>query len=241
MSQQNSTRTSASVAEIKRGLFRGLPILLGYFPIGFAFGILAAGAGLETAEVVLMSVLVFAGSAQLIAVGLIEASAGLAALTATTFLVNLRHLLMSAAVAPYLGHLSRPQQALFSYQLTDETFAVHVADFKKENRPPKARLFATNNLAHLAWISSSFLGAWAGALLGDLEKWGLDYALPAMFIALLMMQIDSKNRAAIALVSLALSIFLYLITEGHLYIILTTVVAASLGLALESRQPGEAR
>jgi len=245
MSRHNNSWTqyqpSTSTAEIKSGLLKGLPILLGYFPIGFAFGILAAGAGLNTAEAVMMSLLVFAGSAQLIAVGLIEASAGLAALAATTFLVNLRHLLMSAAVAPHLGHLSRLQQALFSYQLTDETFAVHVVDFKKERGAPRARLFATNTLAHLAWIGSTFLGAWTGALLGNLEQWGLDYALPAMFMALLVMQIDSKNRAVIALLSVTLSLFLFSAVEGHFYIIFTTLIAATAGLMLERRRPKHAR
>jgi len=213
-------------------LARGLPIVFGYFPIGFAFGILAVNAGIGILETTLMSIFVFAGSAQLIAVGLIGSQAGLAAIAITTFLVNLRHLLMSAALAPYLGHLSRLQQGLFSFQLTDETFAVHSMDFKAEAAPPKARFFATNALAHLAWILSSFTGAWAGSLLTDLKAWGFDYALPAMFIALLVMHIGEWRRAVIALLSMTLSTVLYSAIEGHGYIIITTLVAATIGVTL---------
>ena len=126
-----------------------------------------------------------------------------------TFLVNLRHLLMSASLAPYLGHLSRWQQALFSGQLTDETFAVHSIDFRNEKTAPKRRIFATNITAHLGWISSSTVGAWAGTLLTNLEAWGLDYALAAMFIALLVLQIEDLKRFLIAILAVGLSILLY--------------------------------
>ena len=73
--------------EIKSGFLKSIPVVLGYFPIGFAFGILAANAGMSILEVSLMSLLVYAGSAQLIAVGLLENQAGLLTLTITTFLV----------------------------------------------------------------------------------------------------------------------------------------------------------
>ena len=233
----NQPEKASYKRNMKKGLARGLPIVFGYFPIGFAFGILAANAGINPLEATLMSIFVFAGSAQLIAVGLFESQAGLTAIAVTTFLVNLRHLLMSAALAPYLGHLSRLQQGLFSFQLTDETFAVHSMDFKKEALPPKARIFATNMEAHLAWIISSFLGAWAGSLLTGLDAWGFDYALPAMFIALLVMHMGEWRKIVIAVFALTLSTVLYCITEGHGYIIMTTLAAATFGLLLESRKP----
>ena len=233
----NHTEKPSYKHNMKKGLARGLPIVFGYFPIGFAFGILAANAGISLLETTLMSVFVFAGSAQLIAVGLFESQAGLTAIAVTTFLVNLRHLLMSAALSPYLGHLSRLQQGLFSFQLTDETFAVHSMDFKNETLPSKARIFATNMVAHLAWILSSFLGAWAGSLLTGLDAWGFDYALPAMFIALLVMHLKERKKIIIAVFALSLSTVLYCITEGHGYIIVTTLAAATLGLLLEKRKP----
>ena len=221
--------------QLHSGFLKGLPVMMGYFPIGFAFGILAANAGLTLLDTVLMSVFVYAGSAQLISLGLLEGGAGIMAIASTTFLVNLRHLLMSAALAPYLGHLSRLQQALFSYEITDEAFAVHSTTFNKEKRPPIGRIFTTNILAHLSWVVSSFLGAWTGTLLTDLEAWGLDYALPAMFISLLVLQIGSNKHLFIAVFSLVFSTFLYYYMGGHWYIILATVTGASIGAAMEGQ------
>ncbi|MDO9535881.1 MAG: AzlC family ABC transporter permease [Bacillota bacterium] len=219
--------------EMIRGFFKGFPVILGYFPIGFAFGILATNVGMTVFHTFLMSLMVYAGSAQLIAVGLLESQVGLLTLTITTFLVNLRHLLMSAALSPSLGHLSRLQQALFSYELTDETFAVHSIDFNKEKKTPKCRIFVTNILAHLSWIVSSILGAWTGSLLSDLEAWGLDYALPAMFIALLVFQLRTMRHFFIATISLLLSTYLFWGMGGHWYVIITTLITATIGLIME--------
>lgn len=229
----NKSYLAEFTGEIKKGLLKSLPIMLGYFPIGFAFGILAVNAGLSVIESALMSLLVFAGSAQLIAASLLANGAGLIALTVTTFLVNLRHLLMSASLAPYLGYLNSRQQAFFSFELTDETFAVHNMDLKKERGLPVLRIFTINILSHLSWIGSTLLGAWTGSILANLETWGLDYALPAMFIALLINQLENLRRLFVAIFSLIVSTLLFWKMEGHWYVIISTVLAASLGLALE--------
>ena len=212
------------------GAVRAVPIILGYMPIGLAFGVLASTAGLSIYSAAAMSVFVFAGSAQLIAVGLIDTGAGIAAITMTVFLVNLRHLLMSAYLAPHLRYLKPWQQALFSYEITDESFAVHSTYFRRTGRPPKAELFALNHSAHLAWIAGTILGAWLGVRLTfDTELYGIDYALPAMFIALLIMQIEHYRHAVIAVISAGLGLVFFLAGMNQLYIILATVIAATIG------------
>ena len=111
------------------GVNQALPTLLGYIPIGIAYGILAQKAGISSLNTMLMSVIVFAGSSQLIAVGLFAAGVPPVSVILTTFVVNLRHMLMSAAVAPYLKRWRKAELAAFAYELTDETFAVHSARF----------------------------------------------------------------------------------------------------------------
>jgi 4-azaleucine resistance transporter AzlC len=212
------------------GLIRAVPIILGYLPIGLAFGVLASTAGLSISSAGAMSVFVFAGSAQLISVGLIAAGSSVFSITMTVFLVNLRHLLMSASLAPYLNRLKTWQQLLFSYELTDESFAVHSTYFRKHGTPSFTQLFALNLSAQLAWITGTIVGAWIGERLTfDTEAYGIDFALPAMFIALLVMQVEKKSHLKIALLAAALGLFFYLLGFSQLYIIIATIIAATCG------------
>jgi len=220
------------------GMVRAVPIILGYLPIGIAFGVLASTAGLSIYSAVAMSVFVFAGSAQLIAVGLIDTGTEIAAITITVFLVNLRHMLMSAYLAPHLRNLKPWQQALFSYEITDESFALHSTHFRTKGTPPIAELFALNHSAHLAWVAGTLFGAWIGVRLTfDTAVLGIDYALPAMFIALLVMQIENYRHVAIAIIAAVLGLSFYLAGMNQLYIILATVITATLG-AFWKQNPG---
>ena len=143
---------------IRRGAAGAAPIVMGYIPIGFAFGVLAAEAGIDLVGAAAMSVFVFAGSAQFIAIGLMASGCSIAALGMTVFLVNLRHFLMSAALAPYLGRFKRWQQVLFCFELTDESFAVHSADLRTRAAPVLARMIALNLCAHISWTGSTLVG-----------------------------------------------------------------------------------
>ncbi len=217
------------------GMIRAVPIMLGYIPIGLAFGLLASTEGLTILNSVAMSLFVFAGSSQFIAVALIGGGATLTAITATVFLVNLRHLLMSAYLAPHFKKMPTWKQLLFSYQLTDESFAVHAVSLRNKALPPDKEIFSLNVFAHLAWLASTALGAWAGGLMTiDAEKYGIDFVLPAMFIGLLLMQLDNLKQVLVAISAAAVSLLLYLQGVSQLYIIIATIIATTLG-ALISR------
>jgi len=227
---QNPSEEQTVINQALAGMVRAIPIIMGYLPIGLAFGVLASTAGLSVYSALAMSVFVFAGSSQLIAVGMIDAGAGIAAITMTVFLVNLRHMLMSAYLAPNLRFLRPWQLALFSYEITDESFAIHSACFRKKGVPSKAELFALNHSAHLAWIVGTFLGAFVGVRLTfDTAVFGLDFALPAMFIALLAIQIEHFRHVVVAIIAAGLGLLFYLAGMNQLYIILATVIAATIG------------
>lgn len=210
-----------------------LPIVLGYAPVGFAYGVLAQKSGLSDLNTLLMSVLVYAGSAQLIAVGLFAAAASPLAIVVTTFVVNLRHLLMSAALAPYLGTWSRTRLALFAGQLTDETFALHAGRFARGETGP-AETFGINVIAQSAWVGSTALGLAASTLITDVRPIGLDYALPAMFIGLLLGQLKSRLHVLVAVSAGALSTALMLAGLGQSHVLAATVIAATLGLGVHA-------
>lgn len=216
-----------------RALVKALPVVIGYFPIGFAFGVMASQAGLSIMETAAMSTLVYAGAAQMAAAGMIGSGAGIASIALATFFINLRHLLMGSALSPFLGHLNKKLLAWFSFQLTDETFALHSQFFNKEGSPGKTELLTMNLWPHLSWIGSSALGVWGAGMVVDVDKWGLDYALPAMFIALLLMQVQSFFHVIVAVAAAGLSTLIYFHWGAGWNVIIAAVIGATLGVGCE--------
>lgn len=214
------------------GVRQALPIVLGYIPVGFAYGVLAQKSGLGIFNAVGMSFIVFAGSAQLIGAGLIGAGVAPLAIIMTTFVVNLRHLLMAAALAPKLRGWKKHQIALFGYELTDETFALHTMRMKGE-MPPLAETFTVNITAQSSWVLGSLLGFLAGGQIADVGPIGLDYALPAMFIALLVPQVVKPVYLMMAVLSALLSVVLYLFGFEQAHVIAATVIASTVGLGVD--------
>ena len=232
---KSTTPTSSSVKNALNGLAPALPVVLGYLPIGFAYGVLAAGAGMSTFNILLMSLIVFAGSAQLVAVGLISQGLNPWAIIATTFIINLRHLLMSASLSPYMEKWRKAQVAGFCFELTDETFGVHSLRFERGEIAP-GRAMLINHVCHLAWVGGTLLGVLAGGLIRDVRPLGLDYALPAMFIALLVMQIRGRAYLWVALAAAVFSMVIWYAGLTQWNVILAAVLAAAAGAGVERWQ-----
>ena len=216
-------------------LSAAMPVVLGYLPIGFAYGVLAINAGLSIFQTVLMSIIVYAGSAQLIAVSLFAQAIHPLSIITTTFIVNLRHMLMSAALAPHMRHWKSYQVGLFSFELTDESFGVHSLRFDRGENHPKSTLLI-NFICQSAWVLGSLLGAVAGNMIQDVRPFALDYALPAMFIALLILQIKNRKHLIIALISAGLSLVLWQLGATQWHVIIATIIAATLGAGIETWQ-----
>ena len=161
---------------VRLGLVRALPIILGYVPVAFAYGVLAQKAGISDLNIILMSVLVFAGASQFIAVGLLEAAMPAASIILTTFVVNLRHTILASALAPHLRRWRVRELAAFSCQLTDETFALHASALAAGSADGKA-MFTLNACAQAAWVLGSWLGIAAGRSIGDVRSFALDFEI----------------------------------------------------------------
>jgi len=206
------------------------PICLGYIPVGLAFGVLAQKAGLRPVEIGLMSLLVFAGSSQFIAVSMLAAGAVPLAIILTAFTVNLRHFLMSSSLALYMGHTSKKLLSLFAYGVTDESFAVNLFRFRQGGWDVK-RALCVNHIANLAWVTSTLLGGYGGKLIPE-GAFGIDYALNSMFICLLVFQLRGKKYVVTALLSGGLAVLLALVVAGNSYIVLASILAATLVVCL---------
>ena len=212
----------------KEGIKAGWPICLGYFPIGLAFGVLAQKAGLHPVEIGLMSLLVFAGSSQFVAVSMLSGGASVLSIVLTTFVINLRHLLMSSSLAVYLRSVNKSWTALFAYGVTDESFAVNLTRFRDSNWDWRQAL-VVNQAANVAWIASSIVGAYSGQFI-PAGAFGIDYALIAMFLCLLVFQLRGRLYALTAIVAGVLAVFLALLVPGNSYIVLASVLAALIGV-----------
>ncbi len=227
------TTVSVPTHPLRAAWGQALPVVLGYLPIGFAFGILARKAGISTANTLAMSLLVYAGSAQLIAVGLLSSGASPFSVILTTFVVNLRHLLMSAALSPYLRSWKKPFIAIFAFELTDETFGLHSVRFPQEGARP-AEAIPVNVISQASWVTGTALGVLAGSLVADVTPFGLDYALIAMFVALLVFQVKDRRFLAVALAGGLISTLLLMIGVSQWNVIIATLIGATFGVMIDS-------
>lgn len=162
-----------------------LPIGAGYLPLGFACGIVCAEAGMSVIQIFIMSLLVYAGAGQYIAGGMIAAGASPLSIIITTFIVNSRHILYTSVLYPYISKWSFLKQSLFAAQITDEVFAVHSSYINKNNADTVAA-FTLNIFSHSSWIISNTIGGISASLIPDSSKFGLDFTLYALFIALII-------------------------------------------------------
>ncbi|WP_405756353.1 AzlC family ABC transporter permease [Streptomyces sp. NBC_00073] len=219
------------------GFGQAVPVMLGYVPVAFAFGVLGHTAGLPWWAMVAMSAFVYGGSSQFAALQLLAVGAAPYAIVLTTFVVNLRHLLLSAAIAPRLAGWRRREQALFAYELTDEAFAVHSAQYADRAERPKAEVFTFNTAVHASWVAGTLLGVLAGDLVTDVQALGLDYALPAMFMALLAAGIIADRRGlVVAVVAGGGAVGLTLLGLQYWAVLVAAAVAATFGLAIAPRE-----
>tara|TARA_R110000764_G_scaffold48044_4_gene106929 strand:- start:18655 stop:19389 length:735 start_codon:yes stop_codon:yes gene_type:complete len=166
-----------------------LPMLLGALPFGIIFGTLAIASGLSMPATLLMSALVFAGSAQFIAVSLVASGAGLAVLLATTLIVNLRHMLYSASLLPYVRQLSPRWKVPLAFWLTDETYAVvhrHYLDADASNEHKHWYFLGSCLAMYSNWFVCTLIGALLGSSLPGMAGWGLDFAMVATFIGIVV-------------------------------------------------------
>ena len=212
------------------------PIWLGYLPLGMAGGILSQKVGLTPLEIALMSLLVFAGSGQFIALAMMGSGASsVTSIVVTTFIVNLRHLLYSSTLARYLLKQSGKFFGVFSQGITDETFAVNLNKFMDGNagwNPDKA--LGVNIMAHGCWIFSNVLGNIAGSVL-PVDMAVVSYTLTAMFIGLWSFHFGDKKLVIIGLLAGCFALYFARIFPHKLHIVVSTILAATIGCIAESR------
>ncbi len=217
--------------DFKRGILVTIPLAPGVVVFGLLYGMMARQAGFSPWEAWAMSLFVHAGSAQFTALGMWEASDAFPIIL-TTLVINLRHMLMGASVAPYLRKLSPGWKALLALWMVDESYALAIAEYE-QGRGSHHYFLGTNIGLYLIWPTSGLLGALLGATVPDPSRYGLDLIFPLAFLGLLATFLQDRTSVVVALAAGGLALAGAFLLPGKWYVIVAGLLASGLGLVLE--------
>ena len=217
-----SDHSQLSIAhEARRGLQAALPVLLGFIPFALVLGAQAAQKGLSVVEVPLMTGLNFGGGSEFAAIRLWTSPPHMLLIAAMSLLVNSRHLLMGATLAPYLEHVPRRRALAALFFMCDESWAMALADAKKRaaRRISLSYYLGVSTGLYLTWVVFTAIGAALGPVIGDVERHGFDMAFTAVFLVLLRGMWHGMRASRPWLASLVVAALVYrLMPDGAWYV-----------------------
>ena len=224
-------------AEFFTGARDTLPLVIGAIPFGIIFGTLAGSAGLSAAATVGMSLFVFAGSAQFIAMGLVAAGTVWPMIIVATVVVTFRHRLYTATLLPYLKRPPSRWQLPLAFGLTDETFVVAVQRWSRNDDSPDKHWYQLGSMVFMYtnWNVCTVVGLIAGRMLQDIGGWGLDFAMVAAFIGMVIPYLKDRPNVCAALAAGA-SALLFNGLPHKLGLIVASVAGIAAGVVAERFQ-----
>lgn len=215
--------------DFKKGLKAASPIVLGYIPVGIAYGMMARASGLTLLKAMSFSVFVYAGASQMASVQMLATNIGFATIVLTVFVLNLRHIIMSTCVMDSLKKTPLPIRLILSFGITDEVFALTMTKYKQKLTP--AFFLGVALGSYLSWNVGSVLGILFSSFLPDIVSKALSISLYAMFIGLLVPNVKKSTRLFyVVLITIALSYLFNLFLSSSLSMILSCLVSALIGM-----------
>ena len=223
------SETTSKMQQYVLGLKAGVPVILGFVPVGIAYAIMAQQAGFSVFETIFMSAAVFAGASQMMAVGMYVQGAGAVAMILATFILNLRHLIMSSCVVHRMEPSPLGLRLLAAFGVTDESFAMFTTGAGK-SRSPWFFLGIAGSI-YFSWNLGTLLGALAMDLLPPLVTASLGISLYAMFISILIPGLSGNGRlAALVLLTALCNTLLCRFMASSWALIVSTLVCAFAGV-----------
>jgi 4-azaleucine resistance transporter AzlC len=227
-------------AEFWSGFRDTFPLVVGAIPFGIIFGALAVTNGVSMGAGLAMSAIVFAGSSQFIAAGLVGSGTPMLVIILTTLVVNLRHALYAASLAPHVKHLPQRWLIPLGFWLTDETFVVVSSRYAKADASPYKHWYYLGSAVFMYtnWQVSTLIGLLAGQAIPNPAGWGLDFALVVTFIGMLAQFVRNKPTVAAA----AVAGLCALIAHGlpnQLWLLLSALLGIAAGVLAEMLFPAE--
>lgn len=223
-------------SSFQQGFFDTVPLWIGVAPFGAIYAVNALAAGLDWPQTLAMSLFVFAGASQFTAAGLVAAGAAPWTIIVTTAIINARHMLLGASLAPFVRGLPASLKTLMALQLTDESYAVGMRRWLAGNGSA-AYQFGSNVSLYTIWQTSTVAGILLGSQIPDPAAYGLDLVFPLTFIGLLVPLLKTRVGGMVALLAAVLTLAGALLLPGSWYILLAGVVASGVGAVIS--RPGD--
>ncbi|MGX4583205.1 AzlC family ABC transporter permease [Paenibacillus chitinolyticus] len=228
--------TEENPTTFSQGVKDCIPTLFGYISVGIAMGIVGVSSNLSILEVTLLSALVYAGASQFIICALLVSGSPVSVIIFTTFVVNLRNFLLSMTLAPRFAKYSLLKNIGVGAFVTDESFGVAMNKIAKREPINVQWMNGLNVTAYIFWVLSCMSGAFFGKWISNPEVFGLDFSLTAMFLALLVLQLQTINNGklkfylALIIYVVILMLVLCMFIPSYVAIILSTIIAATIGV-----------
>lgn len=216
------------------GFIATTPLWLGVAPFGAIYAVSALAAGLSPAQTLAMSLFVFAGASQFTAAGLFAAGVAPLTIVVTTLVINARHALLAASVAPFVRRAKPVAKAALAFQLTDESYAIGMRRFLAGQGGLRYQ-FGSNISLYIIWQASTIAGIVLGALIPNPAAYGLDLVFPLTFIGLLVPLLRDQVSLIVAALAAILAIGGALLLPGSWYLLLAGIAASGVGALLARR------
>jgi 4-azaleucine resistance transporter AzlC len=219
----------------RAALVEGWPVFVTAIVVGVTFGLTARQAGLSVFEAIATSLIVFAGAAQFVMVDLLRAGTPTPLIILTVLLLNARHLLMAAAVRPFVTYASPIRRLGLAYLLTDETFAMAIGWFRRGHRDlTYYAVFGT--VLWASWNSGTLLGSVFGADVRDPERLGIDFAITAVFVAIVAIGVRHRADVAVALAAALVAAALRVAGASAVAVVVAGALAPLVALAMRDER-----
>ena len=224
-------------SEFKNGCLQEIPLQLGVFPFGIAYGILGIEVGLTNIQTFLLSIIIFAGVSQIVFAQLFSTFTPSFMIVGTIGIVNLRHILYGVSLSSYLKKLSLKWRVILSYLITDEAFAISYKRFSEEKKTKYMHfhLLGTGITLWTSWQISTLIGIFIGPSIPN--SLNLEYVIPLSFIAIVVVSINTKIKLIIFIMSALLSILLRDL-PWNLWIITSALISIIIGVLISNFRKG---
>ena len=224
-------------SEFKNGCLQEIPLQLGVFPFGIAYGILGIEVGLTNIQTYLLSIIIFAGVSQIVFAQLFSTFTPSFIIVGTIGIVNLRHILYGVSLSSYLKKLSLKWRVILSYLITDEAFAISYKRFSEEKKTKYMHfhLLGSGITLWISWQISTLIGIFIGPSIPI--SLNLEYVIPLSFIAIVVVSINTKIKLIVFIMSALFSILLRDL-PWNLWIITSALISIIIGVLISNLRKG---